>query len=61
MLSNTNKCIYGGSIQITMQENDQFEIVSTRKYITNTNALTLNDRASATRLTIDRVLIINNN
>ena len=61
MLTNTNKCIYGGSIQITMQQNDQFEIVSTRKYITNTNALDLNDGVEATRLTIDRVLITNNN
>ena len=61
MLADTNKCVYGGSIQITMQQNDQFEIVSTRKYITNTNNLLLNTGVEATRLTIDRVLITNNN
>ena len=60
MLAGTNKCIYGGSIQITMAQNDQFEIVSTRKYITNSNALNLNTGSEATRLTIDRVLITNN-
>jgi hypothetical protein len=57
MMSGTNKCIYGGSIQITMQENDQFEIVSTYKYKTGNNSLTLNDGDQVTLLTIDRVII----
>ena len=57
MLSGTNKCFWGGSIQITMQQNDQFEILTSRKYVSNTNALNLNDGALATRLIIDRVVI----
>jgi hypothetical protein len=57
MLSGTNKCFWGGSIQITMQQNDQFEILTSRKYVSNTNALNLNDGALATRLIIDRVII----
>ena len=32
MMSGTNKCMYGGNIQITMEQNDQFEILSSRKY-----------------------------
>ena len=57
MLSGTNKCFYGGSIQITMEQNDQFEVISSRKYISNTNSLELNDGSEATRLIIDRVII----
>ena len=57
MMSDTNKCIYGGSIQITMEQNDQFEILSSRKYAQNTDALNLNDGALATRLIIDRIII----
>ena len=57
MMSGTNKCFYGGSIQITMETNDQFEILSSRKYKTNSDALDLNDGALATRLIIDRVII----
>jgi hypothetical protein len=57
MLSGTNKCFWGGSIQITMQQNDQFEIVTNRKYAQNTDSLNLNDGADATRLIIDRVII----
>jgi hypothetical protein len=57
MMNGTNKCFWGGSIQITMQQNDQFEILTSRKYVSNTNALNLNDGALATRLIIDRVVI----
>ena len=57
MMSGTNKCFWGGNIQITMQQNDQFEIVTNRKYAQNTDALNLNDGAEATRLIIDRVAI----
>ena len=57
MLSGTNKCFYGGSIQITMEQNDQFEILSSRKSTSNSNALDLNEGAEATRLIIDRVVI----
>ena len=32
MVSGTNKCFWGGSIQITMEQNDQFEISTSRKY-----------------------------
>ena len=57
MVSGTNKCFYGGSIQITMETNDQFEILSSRKYKTNSDSLDLNDGVLATRLIIDRVII----
>ena len=57
MMSDTNKCIYGGSIQITMTQNDQFEILSSRKYAQDTDALNLNDSENATRLIVDRVVI----
>ena len=57
MMSGTNKCFWGGSIQITMQQNDQFEIVTNRKYAQNTDSLNLNGGADATRLIIDRVVI----
>ena len=57
MMNGTNRCFWGGSIQITMQQNDQFEILTSRKYVSNTNALNLNDGALATRLIIDRVVI----
>ena len=57
MLAGTNKCFYGGNIQITMEQNDQFEVISSRKYVSNTNSLELNDGAEATRLIIDRVII----
>ena len=57
MMSGTNKCFWGGNIQITMQQNDQFEIVTNRKYAQNTDALNLNDGTEATRLIIDRVVI----
>ena len=57
MMTDTNKCFYGGSIQVTMETNDQFEILSSRKYAKNSDALDLNDGALATRLIIDRVII----
>ena len=57
MMSGTNKCFWGGSIQITMAQNDQFEILTSRKYAQNTDALNLNDGSLATRLIIDRVVI----
>ena len=57
MLNGTNVCMYGGSIQITMEQNDQFEILSSRKSAQNSNALDLNEGAEATRLIIDRVVI----
>ena len=57
MMSGTNKCFWGGNIQITMNQNDQFEIVTNRKYAQNTDSLNLNDGADATRLIIDRVVI----
>ena len=57
MMSGTNKCFWGGNIQITMAQNDQFEIVTNRKYAQNTDALNLNDGTLATRLIIDRVVI----
>ena len=57
MMSGTNKCFWGGNIQITMQQNDQFEILTSRKYAQNTDSLYLNDGALATRLIIDRVVI----
>ena len=57
MLSDTNKAFWGGTIQITMEQNDQFEILTSRKYAQNTNALNLNDGTLATRLIIDRVAI----
>ena len=55
MMSGTNKCFFGGNIQITMNQNDQFEIISSRKSAQNSNALMLN--GSATRLIKDRVKI----
>ena len=55
MMTGTNKCFYGGNIQITMNQNDQFEILSSRKSAHNSNALMLNGGASETRLIIDRV------
>ena len=57
MMNGTNKCFYGGNIQITMNQNDQFEILSSRKSTQNSNALDLNEGADATRLIIDRVVI----
>ena len=57
MMSGTNKCFYGGNIQITMSQNDQFEILSSRKSAQNSNALELNAGESAARLIIDRVEI----
>ena len=57
MLSGTNKTFYGGNIQLTMNQNDQFEVISSRKYVSNTNSLELNDGSEATRLIIDRVVI----
>ena len=56
-MSGTNKCFYGGNIQITMNQNDQFEILSSRKSSQNANAPMLDGGASATRLIIDRVEI----
>ena len=40
-----------------MEQNDQFEVISSRKYVSNTNSLDLNEGAEATRLIIDRVII----
>ena len=57
MLNGTNKCFYGGGIQITMEENDQFQIVSTRKYVSGSNTIELNAGVDATRLIIDRLII----
>ena len=57
MMSGTNKCFYGGNIQITINLDDQFEILSSRKSAQNSNALELNADESATRLVIDRVKI----
>ena len=57
MMNGTNKCFYGGNIQITMNQNDQFEILSFRKSTSNSNALDLNEGSEATRLIIDRVVI----
>jgi len=57
MVTGTNKCFYGGSIQITMEEHDQFQIVSTRKYVSGTGVLELNAGVDATRLIIDRLII----
>ena len=57
MMNGTNKCFYGGNIQITMNQNDQFEILSTRKSAQTANALMLDDGANATRLIIARVQI----
>ena len=57
MLSGTNKCFYGGSIQITTEENDQFQVVSTRKYVSGTTGIELNGGVDATRLIIDRLII----
>ena len=57
MLPGTNKCFWGGNIQLTMNQNDPFEVISSRKYVSNTNSLELNDGAEATRLIIDRVVI----
>ena len=57
MLNGTNKCFYGGSIQITMEEKDQFQVVSTSKYVSGTNTIELNGGVDATRLIIDRLII----
>jgi hypothetical protein len=57
MMRGTNKCFYGGNIQIAMNQNDQFEMLSSRKSSQTSNALMLNGGASATRLIIDRVKI----
>ena len=57
MINHTNKCFYGGNIQITMNQDDQFEILSSRKFSQNSNALMLDGNANATRLIIDRVEI----
>ena len=57
MLPGTNACMYGGSIQITMEQNDQFEILSSRKSAQNSNALNLNGGVDATRLMIDGVVM----
>jgi len=57
MLNGTNKCFYGGSIQITMEENDQFQIVSTSKYVSGSGTIELNAGVEATRLIIDRLII----
>ena len=57
MLNGTNKCFYGGNIQITMEEHDQFQIVSTRKYVSGAGVLELNAGVDATRLIIDRLII----
>ena len=57
MLNGTNKCFYGGSIQITMEENDQFQIVSTSKYVSGSSTIELNAGVDATRLIIDRLII----
>tara|TARA_R110001592_G_scaffold362986_1_gene679162 strand:+ start:19 stop:1608 length:1590 start_codon:yes stop_codon:yes gene_type:complete len=57
MLSGSNKCFYGGSIQITMEEHDQFQIVSTRKYVSGAGVIELNANVNATRLIIDRLII----
>ena len=57
MMQTTNKCFWGGSIQITMETNDQFEISSSLKYAQLSDALDLNDGALATRLIIDRAII----
>ena len=37
MLAGTNKCFYGGSIQITMEQNDQFEILALANIKTNSD------------------------
>ena len=57
MMSGTNKCFYGGNIQITTNQNDQFEILSSRKSAQNSSALMLNGGANTTRLIIGRVKI----
>ena len=57
MLPGTNKAFWGGNIQLTMNQNGQFEVISPRKYTQNSGALNLNDGADATRLIIDRVVI----
>ena len=54
MLSNTNDCVYGGNIQLTLEENDQFQIVNVYQYISNAFALDLNTIISS--LIIERVL-----
>ena len=56
MMTGTNKCFYGGNIQITMEEDDQFEIVSSRKFAQTTTAIELNAGVDATRLIIDRLI-----
>ena len=57
MMNDTNKCFYDGNIQITMNQDDQSEILSSRKFSQNSNALMLDGDANATRLIIDRVEI----
>ena len=58
MIPGANVCMYGGSTQITMEEqNVQFEILSSRKSGLTTDVLNLSVGALATRLITGRVAI----